>query len=165
MMMSSSSVPNRQVELLLVRALARKQQGKLASALIDVQNALTLAAPRGYLRVFLDEVREFCALIQRLNLERLRGSQAAPLARRPRQAMGETDSPVRQASAAASEQLARREVLILKRLESELSNKEIAEAIFVSEGTLKWHLHDVYSELDVKNRSGGMGRARALGIL
>jgi DNA-binding NarL/FixJ family response regulator len=63
------------------------------------------------------------------------------------------------------EQLTRREVSILKRLESGLSNREIAEAIFVSEGTLKWHLHNVYRKLNVKNRSGAMARARVLGIV
>src|SRR3984885_13551059 len=63
------------------------------------------------------------------------------------------------------EQLTRREVSILKRLESGLSNKEIADTIFVSEGTLKWHLHNVYSKLHVKNRSGAMARARTLGIV
>lgn len=63
------------------------------------------------------------------------------------------------------EQLTRREVSILRRLESGLSNKEIADAIFVSEGTLKWHLHNVYSKLHVKNRSGAMARARTLGIV
>jgi ATP/maltotriose-dependent transcriptional regulator MalT len=114
--------------------------------------------------VFLDEGRELAELIGRLDLERLQGSQAAPLARRLQQAMGKSDSPVRQ-TPALSEQLTRREVSILKRLETGLSNKEIAEAIFLSEGTLKWHLHNVYSKLNVKNRSGAMMRARTLGIL
>ncbi|HTB64850.1 MAG TPA: LuxR C-terminal-related transcriptional regulator, partial [Steroidobacteraceae bacterium] len=63
------------------------------------------------------------------------------------------------------EELTKREVSILKRLESGLSNREIAEAIFVSEGTLKWHLHNVYGKLNVRNRAGAMVRARALGIL
>jgi LuxR family transcriptional regulator, maltose regulon positive regulatory protein len=35
----------------------------------------------------------------------------------------------------------------------------------VSEGTLKWQLHNVYSKLEVKNRPGAMAKARALGIL
>lgn len=43
--------------------------------------------------------------------------------------------------------------------QAELSNKEIAEAIFVSAGTPKWHLHNVYGKFDVKNRSGAMSRA------
>jgi LuxR family transcriptional regulator, maltose regulon positive regulatory protein len=62
-------------------------------------------------------------------------------------------------------ELTRRELSILKRLESGLRNKEIAEAVFVTEGTLKWHLHNAYSKLNVKNRSAAMAQARALGIL
>jgi LuxR family maltose regulon positive regulatory protein len=155
---------HRSVELLLIRALAHKQKGDWASASNDLKDALTIAAPRQYLRVFLDEGRELIALIDRLDLKLLDGSQAAPLARRLHQAMGKPDSPARQPSA-MNERLTPREVSILKRLESGLSNKEIAEAIFLSEGTLKWHLHNVYSKLNVKNRSGAMTRARALGIL
>ena len=68
-------------------------------------------------------------------------------------------------TSAMSEHLTPREISILRRLESGLSNKEIAEAIFVSEGTLKWHLHNVYGKLNVKNRTGAMTRARALGLL
>ena len=83
---------------------------------------------------------------------------------RLRPAMDELDSLVPQRSA-MSERLTPREVSILKRLESGLSDKEIAEAIFVSEDTLKWHLHNVYSKLNVKNRSGATTRARTLGIL
>jgi LuxR family transcriptional regulator, maltose regulon positive regulatory protein len=64
-----------------------------------------------------------------------------------------------------NECLTPREIAILRRLESGLSNKEIADAIFVSVGTLKWHLHNVYSKLNVKNRLGAMNRARTLGIL
>jgi ATP/maltotriose-dependent transcriptional regulator MalT len=63
------------------------------------------------------------------------------------------------------EDLTKRELSILKRLETGLSNKEISESIFVSEGTLKWHLHNVYGKLNVKNRTGAMARGRALGIL
>jgi LuxR family transcriptional regulator, maltose regulon positive regulatory protein len=155
---------HRSVELLLIRALAHKREGDWASASTDLKDALTIAAPRWYLRVFLDEGRELAALIDRLDLELLDGSQAAPLARRLQLAMGKPDSQARHTSA-MSERLTPREVSILKRLESGLSNKEIAEAIFVSEGTLKWHLHNVYSKLNVKNRSGAMTRARTLGIL
>ena len=61
--------------------------------------------------------------------------------------------------------LTRREVGILQRLASGLSNKEIAEALFISEGTLKWHLHNIYGKLGSKNRSGALVQARALGML
>jgi LuxR family maltose regulon positive regulatory protein len=157
---------HRSVELLLIRALARQQATDWSGAESDFIEALVVAAPRGYLRVFLDEARELGSLMGRLDLERLRGSQAAPLARRlQQQIMSKPESPLSQTSGTESKQLTRREVSILKRLESGLSNKEIAESIFVSEGTLKWHLHNVYSKLDVKNRSGAISRAKGLGIL
>jgi LuxR family maltose regulon positive regulatory protein len=155
---------HRSVELLILRALAEKEDAHWTSALADVRRALTIAAPRNYVRVFLDEGRELGALIDRLDMEQLRGSEAAPLARRLQRAMCTTDVqgavPI-----GMGEELTKRELSILKRLESGLSNKEIAEALFVSEGTLKWHLHNVYGKLNVKNRTRAMARARALGIL
>jgi LuxR family transcriptional regulator, maltose regulon positive regulatory protein len=155
---------HRSVELLVLRALAKKEDGDWTGALADVRQALTIAAPRKYARVFLDEGRELSALIERLDIEQLRGSEAAPLARRLQRAMCTPDvrggAPI-----GMGEELTKRELSILKRLETGLSNKEIAEAIFVSEGTLKWHLHNVYGKLNVKNRPGAMARARALGIL
>jgi LuxR family maltose regulon positive regulatory protein len=155
---------HRTVELLILRALAEKEDGDWTSALADVRRALTVAAPRNYVRVFLDEGRELGALIDRLDMEQLRGSEAAPLARRLQRAMCAPDI---QGGAAIGmgEELTKRELSILKRLETGLSNKDLAEAIFVSEGTLKWHLHNVYSKLNVKNRTRAMARARALGIL
>jgi ATP/maltotriose-dependent transcriptional regulator MalT len=155
---------HRSVELLVLRALAEKEDGDWAGAVADLRRALTIAAPRKYVRVFLDEGRELGALIDRLDLEQLRGSEAAPLARRLQRAMY-TPEVQGAAPIGMGEELTKRELSILKRLESDLSNKEIAEAIFVTEGTLKWHLHNVYGKLNVKNRSGAMTRARALGIL
>jgi len=155
---------HRSVELLVLRALAKKEDEDWAGALTDVRRALTIAAPRNYVRLFLDEGRDLGALIDRLDMEQLRGSEAAPLARRLQRAMYTPDvqggAPI-----GMGEELTKRELSILKRLESGLSNKEIAEAIFVSEGTLKWHLHNVYGKLNVKNRTGAMTRARTLGIL
>jgi LuxR family maltose regulon positive regulatory protein len=155
---------HRSVELLVLRALAKKEDEDWPGALADVRRALTIAAPRNFIRVFLDEGREVGALIERLDVEQLRGSEAAPLARRLQRAMC-TPEIRGGAPIGMGEELTKRELSILKRLETGLSNKEIAEAIFVSEGTLKWHLHNVYGKLNVKNRSGAMTRARALGLL
>jgi LuxR family maltose regulon positive regulatory protein len=155
---------HRAVELLVLRAIAKKADGDWMSALTDIRRALTIAAPRNYVRVFLDEGRELGALIDRLDMEQLRGSEAAPLARRLQRSMCTSGAPGGP-PVGMGEELTKRELSILKRLETGLSNKEIAEAIFVSEGTLKWHLHNVYNKLNVKNRSGAMARARALGIM
>jgi LuxR family transcriptional regulator, maltose regulon positive regulatory protein len=156
---------HRTVELLLIRAQAHRQAGEVRSALADLHQALTLAVPRQYLRVFLDEGGELGSLFDGLDLERLGNSPAVALARRLQLTRRQPGNQGRPTGSSLAEQLTPREVTILKRLESGLSNKEIAEAIFLSEGTLKWHLHNVYSKLNVKNRSGAMARARMLGIV
>ncbi len=157
---------HRSVELLLLRAQAHRQDGNLAQASADLHRALMIAAPRRYLRVFLDEGQELCALIDDLDWETLRGSEALPLARRlQRVTASSARAKLAHPPRPPDQQLTKREVSILKRLESGLSNKEIAEAIFVSEGTLKWHLHNVYGKLAVKNRPGAVARGRTLGIL
>jgi LuxR family transcriptional regulator, maltose regulon positive regulatory protein len=157
---------HRLVELLLLRALAYKQLAEWTNALVDLRNALTVAAPREYLRVFLDEGHELAPLMDRLDPESLRGSEAAPLARRLRTAIrGQENQRGTPAPMNLPEDLTKRELSIVRRLESGLSNKEIAEAIFVTEGTLKWHLHNAYSKLNVRNRSSAVARARTLGIL
>ena len=158
----------RLAELLLLRALAHEQGGERGLATDDLQKALTIAAPMGYLRLFLDDARALRPLVDRLEFDRLRGSEAAPLARRLQQLMRSADDSAterREGPRPVAEELTKREISILKRLESGLSNKEIAESIFISEGTLKWHLHNVYGKLDVKNRTGAMMRARGMGLL
>lgn len=156
---------HRLVELLLLRAQAHQYAKSDVNAIGDLHRALMIAAPRGYLRLFLDERRELATLIDHLDLDSLRGSEAAPLARRLLEVSPARATSERRIPAVIGQQLTKREVSILKRLESGLSNKEIAEAIFVSEGTLKWHLHNVYGKLDVKNRPGAVVRGRELGIL
>jgi LuxR family transcriptional regulator, maltose regulon positive regulatory protein len=154
---------HRSVELYLIRALAFDRLGDHSSAQKDLVLALELAAPRNYLRVFLDESPALSPLLARLKPVDLRGSPIAPLVRRLKEMPDEVGPKATQPTLA--EPLTRREVAILRRLNSGLSNREIAESIFVSEGTLKWHLHNVYTKLDVKNRSGAMAQARAMGIL
>ena len=159
---------HRLVELLLLRALAHEHDGAHGPAMDDLRTALAIAAPKQYLRLFLDDAEALRSMIARLTLDQVRGSEAAPLLRRLQHMMRIDDprAPDRRNGAApGAEELTKREVAILKRLESGLSNKEIAESIFISEGTLKWHLHNVYGKLDVKNRAGAMTRARRLGLL
>jgi transcriptional regulator of acetoin/glycerol metabolism len=63
------------------------------------------------------------------------------------------------------EHLTRRELRILLQLDSGASNREIADALFISEGTLKWHLHNIYGKLGARSRAGALARARNRGLL
>ena len=164
----------RWVELLLIKALAHRHNGELPAAVQSLQEALMIAAPRNLFRVILDESADLVSLLDRLDPAEIRGTEAAPLARRLQQAIRETScgqTPRRESAAGSGagngvvEDLSKREIAILKRLESDMSNKEIATAIFISEGTLKWHLHNIYGKLGVKNRSGAVVKAKALSVI
>ena len=48
--------------------------------------------------------------------------------------------------------LTSREIELVRQVAADLSNKEIAERLFISEGTVKTHLHNIYEKLRIKNR-------------
>ncbi|WP_061133458.1 LuxR C-terminal-related transcriptional regulator [Caballeronia fortuita] len=54
---------------------------------------------------------------------------------------------------------------ILELLARNLSNKEIALAAMVGEGTVKWHLKNLFGKLDASSRKHAVRRAIALGLL
>lgn len=61
--------------------------------------------------------------------------------------------------------LSRRESELLSCLAEGLSNKEIGERLFISEGTVKWHVNNIFSKLKVKNRTQAINAAREIGLL
>ncbi|WP_171011801.1 LuxR C-terminal-related transcriptional regulator [Pseudomonas sp. 2FE] len=46
-----------------------------------------------------------------------------------------------------------------------LSNDEIGQQLALALGTVKWHLHNIYEKLKVRNRTQAIRRARELGLL
>ncbi len=63
------------------------------------------------------------------------------------------------------EPLTPRETEILRLLASGFSNREIAEALFLAEGTVKNHLSTVLAKLGVRDRTRAVLRALHLGLL
>lgn len=58
-----------------------------------------------------------------------------------------------------------RENEILQLLAEGLSDQEVGERLFVSTGTIKWHLKNIYSKLGVHKRTAAVARARTFGLL
>lgn len=61
--------------------------------------------------------------------------------------------------------LSAREIEVLHKLASGLRNQDIAEALFLSEGTVKNYISTIYSKLHVKGRREAARKARDSGIL
>jgi len=63
------------------------------------------------------------------------------------------------------EPLSDRERDVLRWLVAGLSNKEIAEKLAISEGTVKTHTNSIYRKLGARNRAEAAVKARDLGLL
>jgi DNA-binding NarL/FixJ family response regulator len=68
------------------------------------------------------------------------------------------------ASPTLVEPLSDREQEILRMIARGASNREIAEALFITEGTVKNHVTNILSKLDVRDRTQAALKARELGF-
>ena len=60
------------------------------------------------------------------------------------------------------EQLTDREREVRRMVAEGHSNQEVSERLYLSIGTIKWHLHNIYDKLMVRNRTQAVRRAREL---
>lgn len=63
------------------------------------------------------------------------------------------------------ESLTSRELKLLKLLQSGYDNRRLASSLLLSESTVKWHLHNVYSKLGVKSRGQAVALGMQMGLL
>jgi LuxR family transcriptional regulator, maltose regulon positive regulatory protein len=163
------------IEIQALRALALAARGDHAGALGALAEAVTLACPQGYVRVFADEGAPMCALLTRLSAARK--DQRAPasdidpgyLAGLLR-ACGRAGAapPSRRAAAALpdmAEPLTDREMQVLRLLAAGRSNQRIAHELVVAIDTVKKHVTHVLGKLGAANRTEAVARARQLGLL
>ncbi len=75
-----------------------------------------------------------------------------------------TQNPIVPSAPAASE-LSEREIEVLRLIADGLSNKEIAEKLFIAEGTAKNHVSNILSKLEARDRAQAVARAKELGLL
>jgi LuxR family maltose regulon positive regulatory protein len=64
-----------------------------------------------------------------------------------------------------SEALTERELEVIRLAAQGFSNDEIGRQLALALGTVKWHLHNIYEKLRVRNRTQAIRRARDLGVL
>ncbi|HEX2156965.1 MAG TPA: LuxR C-terminal-related transcriptional regulator, partial [Actinomycetes bacterium] len=165
------------IEVRALQALALSARGDQADALAVLAEALTLAAPEGYLRLFLDEGPAMAALLRELAGRRQERPAAADTVP-PRYLVRLVDAfeqaglPVRQpvrrggvVVAGLIEPLSAREVEVLELLAAGAPNRAIAEELVVTLDTVKRHVSNLFTKLRVANRTQAVARARELGLL
>lgn len=154
---------------LSLQALAYYKSGNGDQALPLISRALALAEPEGYIRTFVDLGPGMHELLQLAGRRDMNPTYITKLLSAfPSIAFPEHFVPTSQGRPIAipqSDPLSEREVQILRLMSARLSNREIAEELYLSVNTVKWYARSIYDKLGVANRREAEYRAKELGII
>ncbi|SFM55526.1 LuxR family transcriptional regulator, maltose regulon positive regulatory protein [Variovorax sp. OV329] len=163
--------------LLVLKAVHQHRAQEGAQALRTLDEALDLSARCGLVRSLVDGDPVVLDMIETIRANRggrpAQGSGQAPEAYLEQLLVaagrsGEASPRTVRAGTrpgVASELLTERELKILRLLKAGLGNRELAQSLFVSEATVKWHLHNIFAKLGVKNRTSALARAQENSLL
>ncbi|RIK38469.1 MAG: hypothetical protein DCC55_21005 [Chloroflexi bacterium] len=175
--------PYLQAKAYLLTALAHHDLGDPAQAAQALTHALTLAQPAGFVRLFVDEGEPFRLLLVANGVRNLKVSDGA--VRQPVQrqidtllaALGHTGTAAESAGSltpytrvttglgALVEPLSERELEVLHLIAAGLSNKEIANRLVVTVGTVKKHINNIFGKLGATHRTQAIVLARQQNLL
>jgi len=158
------------IEILLLLAAGYREQGDWPRALRTLEQAIRLAEPEGFVRLFLDEGKPFAELLSRWLAER-RPEDAGLAAYAGRLlslteangSAGQSDKSAEPESSPVA--LTGREREILFMIADGLSNEEIAGRLYISTGAVKKYAHQLYGKLEAKNRVQAVSRAKERNLL
>ncbi len=171
------------VESCVLEALAHHALADQRAAWAALHKALTLAAPEGYIRTFVDEgetIRQMIYAPSGLPQFLIDDVGLQAYAKRILAAFSNQVNPNPEASAKLSvaasanrkskianliEPLSDRELELLHLMAAGLSNQEIADRLFITLGTVKSHANHIFGKLGVQGRVKAINRARELALI
>jgi len=155
------------IEILALQALSLYAQGESDQAINILEQALTLAEPEGYIRIFVDEGPSMASLLYEALKRSILPDYISKLLAAFPVDESEISVPLKSQSTRSKlvEPLSDREIEVLQLISEGLTNNEIASKLFLSTNTIKSHSRNIYAKLDVNNRTQALIKARALGIL
>lgn len=170
------------IECLILEAMALKALRENHKAVEKLLQAVQLAAPQGYVRIFIDEGKPMRDLLEairvfgtaKFHLERdfpgkeyieklFQIADAPPLA--VKRKTPEIDNLETIVVTPEFESLTDREIELLSLLVDGRTSSEIAQSLFISKNTVKAHIRNIYQKLGVNNRRGAVEWAIEFNLL
>jgi LuxR family maltose regulon positive regulatory protein len=157
-----------EIRYLALIALAHHALGNTQTALDSLGQALTLAKPQGYIRLFVDEGSTMAELLNFAVSQNIAPAYASKLlAAFPASVLSAV--PIAKELSVNTENLveplSQREIEVLRLMTEGYKYKEIAERLVVSINTIRHHTRNVYGKLEVNNRTQAIGKAKELNLL
>jgi LuxR family maltose regulon positive regulatory protein len=163
---SANGRVQRQIEALVLEALAHHADSNLPEATALLIQSLSLGQAKGYRRIYLDEGTRMATLLQ------------AALPSLPNRTLSlfattllhsfPAESTVYLTAARSTvqiEALSQQELRVLRLLVAGLSNADIARELVVSNNTIKTHVKSIYRKLNISSRDEARVVARELKLL
>ncbi|MDV2988855.1 MAG: LuxR C-terminal-related transcriptional regulator [Dehalogenimonas sp.] len=156
------------IKILVLQAqvFAESNDNKSLQALSD---ALSLAEPGGFVRIFVDEGPPMAKLLSEAaahgNMPDYVGKLLAAFEAEKQKTCDKPDLSPCPSVQPLIEPLSQRELEILRLMAQGLSNRQICERVFLALDTVKGHNRKIFDKLQVQRRTGAIARAREFGLL
>lgn len=152
---------NESPEMLLLQARILQEQGQAELSRSKLKHALALTEKSGIINCYVVEGQTIADLLQQL----LDTDRTAPRRYIKKLLSAFHLSRFIIEDEEMIERLSDRELEVLRFIEAGLSNRKIAEELYISLSTVKTHLRNIYSKLDVNSRTQATAKAKKLGLL
>jgi LuxR family maltose regulon positive regulatory protein len=162
------------IDIYALKAMLEYDLGNSGQAFTTLRESLQIAEPGGFIRPFLDLGPKMATLLNDFAKQSAAVGYAGKLLTafrddklRRAPAVSESHSLPKSKSDTFSpeELLTNRELDILTLLAQRMSNKEIAEKLFISPETVKRHTINIFQKLNVHSRREAVAKAESLGII
>jgi LuxR family maltose regulon positive regulatory protein len=151
---------------MVLQAVAQHLRSEQAQAVQVLGEALALAEPGGFLRLFVDEGEPMAELLSIAAAQGVRPDYANKLlAAFDIRKKGERPPDFVRGAAPLVEPLSPRELEVLSLIAQGLSNQAIGEQLFLALDTVKGHNRRIFDKLQVQRRTEAIARARELRLL
>jgi LuxR family maltose regulon positive regulatory protein len=165
--MAEKSWADEVLKALVLMAVALDAHGERAKAVDLLDEALALAEPGGFIRIFVDEGAPMSRMLSEALSRGFHPAYVRQLLVAFAASGLEQAAPSRAAAAAIglAEPLSSRELEVLDLIAAGLTNQQIAARLYVSVHTVKSHARNIYAKLGVSSRTQAAATGRALGLL
>jgi LuxR family maltose regulon positive regulatory protein len=155
-----------QLKITILQALAHQAGGDKDEAVQHLGDALSLAEPGGFIRIFVDEGPPMAQLLSETAARGIMpgycGKLLAVFEAEGQKIENESHPPPTQPLV---DSLTKRELEILILIADGLKNKEIAEQLVISLNTVLYHIKNIYSKLGVNKRTLAIAKAKDIGLI